>query len=203
MLSTCIPVFPNEESVKEDTLFPALQNVKNYWTNVHFLLRPSICSFPGSVHFSKLLMSNQNVRHSTTPLSRKPTQSSETQASLFQAPERILDAPELVDDYYLNLLDWSSRNTLAIALSNTVYLWNAASGTIHELMEAGGEGSDDYVTSVSWAGDGKHLAVGLGSSEVQLWDCETNKQVTSLTFSPVYRIHFIGVELPVRSTQAS
>ena len=22
------------------------------------------------------------------------------------APERILDAPELVDDYYLNLLDW-------------------------------------------------------------------------------------------------
>ena len=23
------------------------------------------------------------------------------------APERILDAPELLDDYYLNLLDWS------------------------------------------------------------------------------------------------
>ena len=23
------------------------------------------------------------------------------------APERILDAPELIDDYYLNLLDWS------------------------------------------------------------------------------------------------
>lgn len=25
-----------------------------------------------------------------------------------QAPERVLDAPELVDDYYLNLLDWSA-----------------------------------------------------------------------------------------------
>jgi hypothetical protein len=29
-----------------------------------------------------------------------------------QAPERILDAPDLLDDYYLNLLDWSSQNTV-------------------------------------------------------------------------------------------
>ena len=29
-----------------------------------------------------------------------------------QAPERILDAPDLTDDYYLNLLDWSSTNTV-------------------------------------------------------------------------------------------
>jgi cell division cycle protein 20 (cofactor of APC complex) len=26
------------------------------------------------------------------------------------APERILDAPELIDDYYLNLIDWGSTN---------------------------------------------------------------------------------------------
>ena len=32
------------------------------------------------------------------------------------APERILDAPELLDDYYLNLLDWSSDNVVAVAL---------------------------------------------------------------------------------------
>ena len=30
------------------------------------------------------------------------------------APERILDAPDLVDDYYLNLLDWSSTNVVSI-----------------------------------------------------------------------------------------
>ena len=29
-----------------------------------------------------------------------------------QAPERILDAPELLDDYYLNLLDWNAENIL-------------------------------------------------------------------------------------------
>jgi cell division cycle protein 20 (cofactor of APC complex) len=29
-----------------------------------------------------------------------------------QSAERTLDAPELVDDYYLNLLDWGSNNVL-------------------------------------------------------------------------------------------
>lgn len=31
-------------------------------------------------------------------------------------PEKILDAPELKDDYYLNLLDWGSKGQLAIGL---------------------------------------------------------------------------------------
>ena len=29
-----------------------------------------------------------------------------------QSPERILDAPDLLDDYYLNLLDWNAQNIL-------------------------------------------------------------------------------------------
>lgn len=41
------------------------------------------------------------------------------------APDRILDAPDIVDDYYLNLMDWSSGNVLAVALGAHVYLWNA------------------------------------------------------------------------------
>lgn len=31
--------------------------------------------------------------------------------------EKILDAPDIKDDYYLNLLDWSSKGTLAIGLA--------------------------------------------------------------------------------------
>ena len=40
-------------------------------------------------------------------------------------PDRILDAPNLKDDFYLNLLDWGPGNTLAVALGDSVYLWNA------------------------------------------------------------------------------
>lgn len=92
-------------------------------------------------------------------------------------PDRILDAPDLVDDYYLNLLDWSSNNTVAVALNQTVYLWNASSGSIQELLALDG---DDYVTSVSWASDGKHIAVGMSNSISQIWDAERIKPVRNL-----------------------
>lgn len=92
------------------------------------------------------------------------------------APERILDAPDMVDNYYLNLLDWSCNNVLAVALNQTVYLWNAVSGGIEELTTV--EGEEDYVTSLSWVKEGGgYLAVGTNGAEVQLWDCEKMKQV--------------------------
>ena len=100
---------------------------------------------------------------------------------LAQSSERTLDAPDLVDDYYLNLLDWGSSNVLSIALGSTVYLWDASSGSTSELVTV----DDDYgpVTSVSWAPDGRHIAVGLNSSDVQLWDTTSNRLVGTLGFS--------------------
>ena len=96
-----------------------------------------------------------------------------------QAPERILDAPELLDDYYLNLLDWSSTNVVAIALGPTVYLWNAGSGDIEQLCQTAPD-SDDYITSVSWASDGKHIAVGTAHAAVQIWDASRQRAVRTL-----------------------
>jgi hypothetical protein len=37
-----------------------------------------------------------------------------------KSPDKILDAPDIVDDYYLNLLDWSPMNVLAVALGQSV-----------------------------------------------------------------------------------
>ena len=45
-------------------------------------------------------------------------------------PYRILDAPGLQDDFYLNLVDWSSQNILAVALESAVYVWNATTLTV-------------------------------------------------------------------------
>jgi cell division cycle protein 20 (cofactor of APC complex) len=70
-----------------------------------------------------------------------------------QAAERVLDAPSLLDDYYLNLLDWSSSNLLSIALSTAVYVWNATTSEITKLVELDGI----PVTSVSWAQTGPYL----------------------------------------------
>ncbi|XP_024364758.1 cell division cycle 20.2, cofactor of APC complex [Physcomitrium patens] len=94
-----------------------------------------------------------------------------------QAPERTLDAPDMVDDYYLNLMDWSSSNVLAIALGMTVYLWDATTSSIEELVTVDEEGP---ITSVSWAPDGQYLAVGLNNSTVQLWDSTSLRQLRTL-----------------------
>lgn len=59
-----------------------------------------------------------------------------------------------------------------------MYLWNAGTGDISQLMETSGEG--DFVTSVSWAADGKHIAVGTNAAEVQIWDAARSRQVRSL-----------------------
>lgn len=82
-----------------------------------------------------------------------------------------------MDDYYLNLLDWGSSNVLAIALGSTVYLWDASDGSTSELVTVDEENGP--VTSVSWAPDGRHIAVGLNSSIVQLWDPTANRKVSA------------------------
>ncbi|URE40737.1 Anaphase-promoting complex subunit [Musa troglodytarum] len=95
-----------------------------------------------------------------------------------QSADRTLDAPDIVDDYYLNLLDWGSGNVLSIALGNTVYLWDASDGSTSELVTVDDDAGP--VTSVSWAPDGRHIAVGLNSSDVQLWDSTSNRSLRTL-----------------------
>ncbi|KHG27991.1 Anaphase-promoting complex subunit cdc20 [Gossypium arboreum] len=97
---------------------------------------------------------------------------------VLQSSERTLDASDLMDDFYLNLLDWGSSNVLAIALGNTVYLWDASDSSTSELVTI--DDDNGPVTSVSWAPDGQHIAIGLNNSEVQSWDSASNRQLRTL-----------------------
>ncbi|GBP80713.1 Cell division cycle protein 20 homolog [Eumeta japonica] len=92
-----------------------------------------------------------------------------------QAPDRILDAPDILDDYYLNLVDWSASNILAVALGSHVYLWNAGTGQIEQLLSVE---ESETVTSLAWVqSGGTHLAVGTSTATVELWDCERIKRL--------------------------
>merc|ERR1712166_47535 len=100
-----------------------------------------------------------------------------------QAPERILDAPELLDNFYLNLLDWSQRNIVAIALGQTVYMWNASTGAITQLK------------ALAWCPfEPNLLASGGGTTDrkIRFWNAQsgacintidTKSQVCSLLWS--------------------
>jgi cell division cycle 20-like protein 1 (cofactor of APC complex) len=63
-----------------------------------------------------------------------------------KVPYKVLDAPDLADDFYLNLVDWGSQNILGVGLGSCVYMWNSTSGRVTKLCEL----NDDTVTSVNW-----------------------------------------------------
>ncbi len=90
------------------------------------------------------------------------------------APVKVLDAPQLADDFYLNLMHWSSTNCLAVALQGTVYNWNAATASVSCLLNLEG---DDTVASVAWSMSGKLLHVGTSAGECQVWDVQAEKQL--------------------------
>lgn len=66
----------------------------------------------------------------------------------------------------LNLLDWSSRNVLAVALHNSVYLLDATQGDVTFLMSL--EREEDYVCSLSWTKEGTYLAIGTSDCKIQV-----------------------------------
>lgn len=49
-------------------------------------------------------------------------------------PFKVLDAPELQDDFYLNLVDWSAQNVLAVGLGSCVYLWSACTSQVSQTI---------------------------------------------------------------------
>jgi cell division cycle protein 20 (cofactor of APC complex) len=110
----------------------------------------------------------------------------------------VLDAPGLIDDYYLNLLDWSSGNQVAIGLERNVYVWSADEGSVSCLLETS---ADTYVSSVKWSGDGAYVGVGLGTGEVQIWDVAEGQKVRSM-FGHDTRVGVMGWSKHLLSTGA-
>lgn len=94
-----------------------------------------------------------------------------------KAPDRVLDAPLIVDDFYLNILDWSLGNQVAIGLERSVYVWSPEAGDVQTLLECD---ESTYISSVKWSNDGHYVGIGLGTGEVQLWDVEQGTRLRTM-----------------------
>ncbi|KAI4809971.1 hypothetical protein KUCAC02_018822 [Chaenocephalus aceratus] len=83
----------------------------------------------------------------------------EAYAKNTKIPFKVLDAPELQDDFYINLVDWSSLK-------------------VTRLCDLSVEG--DSVTSVGWSERGNLVAVGTHKGYVQIWDAAAGKKLSVL-----------------------
>ncbi|KYQ89993.1 WD40 repeat-containing protein [Tieghemostelium lacteum] len=94
-----------------------------------------------------------------------------------KTPFKVLDAPSIRDDFYLNLVDWSSLNVLAVGLEHSVYLWNASTSQVSKLCDLE---VNQPISSVSWIQRGTHLAVGGNDGIIQIWDVTKKKKIREL-----------------------
>ncbi|XP_053446570.1 cell division cycle protein 20 homolog B isoform X2 [Nycticebus coucang] len=93
-------------------------------------------------------------------------------------PEVKIHLTGLRNDYYLNILDWSVQNLVAVALGSAVYIWN---GEDHDRIEnIDLSFTCNYVSSVSWMKEGACLAVGTSEGDVQLWDVVTKRRLRNM-----------------------
>lgn len=92
-------------------------------------------------------------------------------------PARILQAPNLVDDFYLNILDWGSADVMAIALRETTYLWNSRTEFVTEIKHCKlfpGQPLD-YISALKFMPDGRSLLAACPSGRLTSFDILTGK----------------------------
>lgn len=93
-------------------------------------------------------------------LAKKPQSSFR---NISKTPFKVLDAPNLQDDFYLNLVDWSKQNVLGVALGSCIYLWDANTNKVCKFCDMAPQSS---VTSIGWNPKGTHLSVGNSLGDV-------------------------------------
>lgn len=95
-----------------------------------------------------------------------------SERQISNTPFKVLDAPNLQDDFYLNVVDWNVHNNLAVGLGQAVYIWNYESNKVRKLTEFFGR---NHVTSVAWEPRKNVLGVGSKEGAVSIWDAVTEK----------------------------
>ncbi|KAK4054192.1 substrate-specific activator of APC-dependent proteolysis [Microbotryomycetes sp. JL201] len=98
-----------------------------------------------------------------------------------RVPFKVLDAPELADDFYLNLVDWSAHDELVVGLASAVYTWSATTLAVKRLCDLSQQAIPDSVTSVAWVQRGTQIAVGTRNGSVQIWDAQAERCIRRMT----------------------
>lgn len=87
-------------------------------------------------------------------------------------PVKVLDAPCFSDDYYYNIMDWSSRNCIGIALKNTAYIYNHQASSVTKLFSIS---NGLEVSHLTFNKEGTLVSAGLTNGMVEIWDVEKQR----------------------------
>ncbi len=127
----------------------------------------------------------KNIEEETKGLINNNTSS----RKISKKPYKELYVPNLMDDFYLNLLDWSSKNIIAVACSSSVILWNLNNSLSNQLFKYkpinlnNNQNNENiyniYASSLIFSENGEQLAVGNSCGYVELYDINKNSKICS------------------------
>lgn len=110
----------------------------------------------------------------------------ERRSQINTEPSSVLDAPGLRDDYYLNILDWSAQNLLAVALNESIYVWDPSLGTVQLLSHV--HGAFDYISSLVFSADGSVLSMASSQGCLSSFDMNGGRKIQDFALKDAGRI---------------
>lgn len=167
-----LPVTP-KRSIELNTDAPSISGSTRGASLFTYRSRSSIRQSGTSILASQYFDSSSPVRPDSRQLLLSPSKSFR---AITKTPFRVLDAPSLADDFYYDLVDWSSTDMLAVALGKAVFLTDNNSGDVIHLCD-----TDNEFTSLSWIGAGTHLAVGHSNGLIEIFDIIKQKCIRTLS----------------------
>lgn len=85
-------------------------------------------------------------------------------------PFKVLDAPGMLDDFYLNLLDWNTSDMISIGLNESVYVYNNQTKNVEEIYTC-----SEYISSVK--SNNNIVAMGCSDGNLVFYDLEKERIV--------------------------
>lgn len=107
--------------------------------------------------------------------------------NLGRAPEMCLGAPNLRDDFYSRLVDWSSNNLLTVSMSSSVVYRNMENNVVSRIPA---ESPDERAACIAWSPDALYLGVGLDNGIVRIYDPVSKDPIRE--YRPHHDIDFAG-----------
>ncbi|XP_060594953.1 cell division cycle protein 20 homolog [Ruditapes philippinarum] len=144
-----------------------------------------ICSKPFASPFKKRL----TQLFPTRPDEGYSSPTTDKIRSIPTSPDCIMDMPGLRDDFYTNLLDWSNKNLIAVALFQSAYVWDAESKDCQRI-EIHFPQSYYYISALAWSPRDKALAISDNDGEITI--CDVEKLQSQRKFVPLRQKCSVG-----------
>lgn len=169
-----IYTFKAYENIQKKIDFSTFNRNNNFGKNSSLL-------FSENMKIEDLEFSSENSKPSFKKLinfdieDKEATSNFLEQKKIPKSPYKVLDAPNLKDDFYLHLLDWSAKDLLAVGLDKSLYIWEGKNSNVNLINTL----DVDQYTSVGFSGHDQKLLVGTSSGKINIWDLEKQEIIQS------------------------